>query len=355
MLAAIGAGFASAPGARLLTAAPHADADHDRAVFTLAGPPGALADALAGRRARGRRPDRPRASTTGCTRTSARSTSSPSSTSTTRGAARPARRRSSSPTASATSSACPSSSTGCSAAGARAPSSAAAGRPRSPSGCAPASSRRTSGPPSPHPTAGAVLVAARPPLVAFNLELAPPATLDDARRIAALVREGGPEGLPGVRAIGLELAHRGGVAQVSTNVEDHRAVPLAALLEAVARHAPVARGGARRASRRAPPSTAGRDGRPGRGPARRSRTPSRLDPTMAQTKKKRSHQASRQRRRHRRGARAHRPQAHRGARSARTRPRAGKDAPRRDRFDRPPTLARRRPALADRRRHLHRA
>lgn len=97
------------------------------------------------------------------------------------------------------------------------------------------------GPPEPHPTAGAVLVAARPPLVAFNLELAAPATLADARRIAALIRETGPEGLPGVRAIGLELAHRGGVAQVSTNVEDHRAVPLAALLEAVARHAPVAR------------------------------------------------------------------------------------------------------------------
>ena len=56
-----------------------------------------------------------------------------------------------------------------------------------------------------HPTAGAVLVAARPPLVAFNVELAPPATLDDARAIAALIREGGAEGLPGVRAIGLWL------------------------------------------------------------------------------------------------------------------------------------------------------
>ena len=143
------------------------------------------------------------------------------------------------------------------------------------------------GPRAPHPTAGAVLVAARPPLVAFNLELAPPATLDDARRIAALVREGGAEGLPGVRAIGLELAHRDGVAQVSTNVEDHRAVPLAALLEAVARHAPVAARRARgpRAARRA--STAGRPTSRSRA-ARRSRTPSRLDPTMAQTKKKRS-------------------------------------------------------------------
>ena len=82
-----------------------------------------------------------------------------------------------------------------------------------------------------------MLVAARPPLVAFNVELAPPATLDDARRIAALIREGGEEGLPGVRAIGLELPHRGGVAQVSMNVEDHRRVSLADVVAAIARHA----------------------------------------------------------------------------------------------------------------------
>jgi glutamate formiminotransferase / 5-formyltetrahydrofolate cyclo-ligase len=87
-----------------------------------------------------------------------------------------------------------------------------------------------------HPSAGAVLVAARPPLVAFNVELAPPATAEDARQIAARIREGGPEGLDGVRAIGLWLDARG-VAQVSTNVEDHRAVPLASLVEAIARHA----------------------------------------------------------------------------------------------------------------------
>ena len=63
--------------------------------------------------------------------------------------------------------------------------------------------------------------------MAFNVELAPPAGLGDARAIAAAIREGGPEGLPGVRAIGLTLAARGGVAQVSCNVEDHRALPLA--------------------------------------------------------------------------------------------------------------------------------
>ena len=87
-----------------------------------------------------------------------------------------------------------------------------------------------------HPTAGAVLVAARPPLVAFNVELAPPATLEDAKSIAARIREGGPEGLESVRAIGLWLAARD-VAQVSTNVENHRATPLARVVEAIARHA----------------------------------------------------------------------------------------------------------------------
>lgn len=85
------------------------------------------------------------------------------------------------------------------------------------------------GPRSVGERAGAVLVAARPPLVAFNLELAS----GDATEVARAVR-GGP-----VRALGMVLA--GGVQQVSCNVEDHRAMPLARLLELVERHAPVAR------------------------------------------------------------------------------------------------------------------
>ena len=96
------------------------------------------------------------------------------------------------------------------------------------------------GPDRLHPTAGAVLVAARPPLVAFNLELGPRSTGDDARAVARAIREGGAAGLPGLRAIGLTLSARGDVAQVSCNVEDHEALALAALLEAVERHAPVA-------------------------------------------------------------------------------------------------------------------
>jgi glutamate formiminotransferase / 5-formyltetrahydrofolate cyclo-ligase len=91
-----------------------------------------------------------------------------------------------------------------------------------------------------HPTAGATLVAAREPLVAFNLELAPPATVEDARRIAALVRDGGEQGIPGVRAIGIGLS--GGVAQVSMNVERPLEISLGMVTEAVGRHARVAGG-----------------------------------------------------------------------------------------------------------------
>ncbi len=94
------------------------------------------------------------------------------------------------------------------------------------------------GPSHPHLCAGVTLVAARPPLVAFNLQLAPGATVADARRIASLIREGGEEGLPGLRAIGLELG--GGVAQVSMNVERPFEMTLATVVAAVRRHAEVA-------------------------------------------------------------------------------------------------------------------
>jgi glutamate formiminotransferase/glutamate formiminotransferase/formiminotetrahydrofolate cyclodeaminase len=97
------------------------------------------------------------------------------------------------------------------------------------------------GPAVPRPASGATLVAARPPLVAFNVELAPPATIVEAKAIAARIREGGAEGLAGVRAIGLELAGRGR-AQVSFNVEDPGRTPLAAVVAAVRRQAPVATG-----------------------------------------------------------------------------------------------------------------
>jgi len=88
------------------------------------------------------------------------------------------------------------------------------------------------GPPKLDQTRGAVLVGARPPLIAFNLEIE--GSLDDARRIATEVRAE----LPSVRTLGLWLQGPG-VAQVSCNVEDPATVPLRRLLEAVARRAPV--------------------------------------------------------------------------------------------------------------------
>lgn len=87
-----------------------------------------------------------------------------------------------------------------------------------------------------HPSAGATLCAARPPLVAFNVTLRPPATLDTARAIAARIREGGAEGLPGLRAIGLMLDRQQEV-QVSMNVERPDLTPLCEVVAAIARHA----------------------------------------------------------------------------------------------------------------------
>jgi glutamate formiminotransferase / 5-formyltetrahydrofolate cyclo-ligase len=94
------------------------------------------------------------------------------------------------------------------------------------------------GPSRPHPSAGALLAAARPPLIAFNLDLASD-DLELARRIAAEIREGGEGGLAGVRAIGLYLDERGR-AQVSTNVHDFRLMPLAELVSAVRKRAEIA-------------------------------------------------------------------------------------------------------------------
>jgi glutamate formiminotransferase/glutamate formiminotransferase/formiminotetrahydrofolate cyclodeaminase len=93
------------------------------------------------------------------------------------------------------------------------------------------------GPARAHPTGGAVLVAARPPLVAFNVDLESE-DLELAQAIAAELRESGG-GLPGVRALGLYLPQRRR-AQVSTNVHDHRAVPLREIVERVRERAPIA-------------------------------------------------------------------------------------------------------------------
>lgn len=85
------------------------------------------------------------------------------------------------------------------------------------------------GPGLPHRTAGATLVTARPPLGAFNVEL-DSGHLDLARAVAAGLRESGG-GLAGVRAIGLPLAS--GRTQVSTNVHDPVSTPLGVVVERV--------------------------------------------------------------------------------------------------------------------------
>jgi glutamate formiminotransferase / 5-formyltetrahydrofolate cyclo-ligase len=87
------------------------------------------------------------------------------------------------------------------------------------------------GPRDLHPTAGATLVAARPPLIAFNVEIDAP--LETAKEIARHVR-----GLPGVKALGLRL-ERAGVVQVSTNIEDHTRTTAADVVAAVRLHARV--------------------------------------------------------------------------------------------------------------------
>jgi len=83
------------------------------------------------------------------------------------------------------------------------------------------------GPSEPHPTAGAVAIGARKPLVAFNVNLET-SDLGVAKAIARAVRESSG-GMPAVKALGLELRERG-IVQVSMNLTDFElTAPLAAL------------------------------------------------------------------------------------------------------------------------------
>ena len=84
--------------------------------------------------------------------------------------------------------------------------------------------------------AGGVLIGSRPPLLAFNVNLASD-DLDAAREVARAVRER-DGGFPGVRALGLRLP-RAGHVQVSLNVEDWHASPLHEVVRAVEREASV--------------------------------------------------------------------------------------------------------------------
>jgi glutamate formiminotransferase len=81
---------------------------------------------------------------------------------------------------------------------------------------------------------GGVIVGARPPLIAFNVNLAGD-DLDAAQEVARAVRER-DGGFPGVRALGLRLPGAGHV-QVSLNIEDWHASPLHEVVAAVERAA----------------------------------------------------------------------------------------------------------------------
>jgi glutamate formiminotransferase len=89
------------------------------------------------------------------------------------------------------------------------------------------------GPPRLDERAGGVVVGARRPLIAFNVELT--GELAVAREIASLVRER-DGGFPGVRALGLDLPSAGRV-QVSMNVEDWEAAALDELVTTIEREA----------------------------------------------------------------------------------------------------------------------
>jgi glutamate formiminotransferase len=81
--------------------------------------------------------------------------------------------------------------------------------------------------------AGGVLVGARRPLIAFNVNLR--GSLQAAREVAARVRER-DGGFPGVRALGLDLP-TAGLVQVSMNVEDYEAVALHEILDRIRQEA----------------------------------------------------------------------------------------------------------------------
>jgi glutamate formiminotransferase / 5-formyltetrahydrofolate cyclo-ligase len=90
------------------------------------------------------------------------------------------------------------------------------------------------GPAAPHPSAGASVIGARMPLIAYNINLATN-RLDVARRIAAAVRQSSG-GLRYVKAMGVELQDRG-IVQVSMNLTNFEKTPMFRVFELVKREA----------------------------------------------------------------------------------------------------------------------
>lgn len=90
------------------------------------------------------------------------------------------------------------------------------------------------GPAAPHPTAGASVVGARMPLIAYNINLATD-RLDVAKKIAAGIRHSSG-GYRFVKAMGIRLEDRG-LVQVSMNLTNYEKTPIFRVFETVKREA----------------------------------------------------------------------------------------------------------------------
>lgn len=90
------------------------------------------------------------------------------------------------------------------------------------------------GPARPHPSAGATVIGARMPLIAYNVNLATD-RLDVAKAVAVAVRASSG-GLPCVKAMGVRLGDLG-IVQVSMNLTNYLVTPVRAAFDAVQREA----------------------------------------------------------------------------------------------------------------------
>ena len=89
------------------------------------------------------------------------------------------------------------------------------------------------GPDHPHPTAGAAAIGARPILIAYNVNLASN-RLGVARRIASVIRASGG-GFANVKALGMQLEN--GIVQVSMNLTNYKETSMTTVFDAIAREA----------------------------------------------------------------------------------------------------------------------
>ncbi|MBX3301115.1 MAG: glutamate formimidoyltransferase [Nitrospira sp.] len=86
------------------------------------------------------------------------------------------------------------------------------------------------GPPRLHQSAGAIAIGARPPLIAYNVNLRS-SDVEIARSIARVIRQSSG-GLSHLKAIGVELASRG-LVQVAMNLTNYQVTPIHTALQAV--------------------------------------------------------------------------------------------------------------------------